>query len=241
MSAIWSASSRTVISTSSSEQAPRSIRSPSRPGVATRTSTPRSQRVDLAVVGHAADGGLQRTGRATGRAGVSASATCMASSRVGTRISALGLVRPGPAARGEPGQQRQAERQRLAGAGLATAEHVPAGQRVRDGRGLDRERGGDALAAQRPDQLGGQAELGEGRPVRRLGHGLDSLHSRNGGGLVDRFEDRRERGGISKAGQSAPQRRCQASPRRATMGSATSCQAQEHAHKKRVPCSARTC
>ncbi len=40
-SAIWSASSRTVTSMSSSEQMPRSIRSPSRPGVATMTSTPR--------------------------------------------------------------------------------------------------------------------------------------------------------------------------------------------------------
>jgi hypothetical protein len=41
MSAIWSASSSTETSTWSSLQAPRSIRSPSRPGVATMTSTPR--------------------------------------------------------------------------------------------------------------------------------------------------------------------------------------------------------
>ncbi len=40
MSAIWSASSSTVTATRSSRQAPRSMRSLSRPGVATTTSAP---------------------------------------------------------------------------------------------------------------------------------------------------------------------------------------------------------
>ena len=46
-SAMWSASSRIVISMSSSVQAPRSSRSIRRPGVATTRSTPRRIRVDL--------------------------------------------------------------------------------------------------------------------------------------------------------------------------------------------------
>ena len=43
MSAMRSASSMTTISTASSRMLPRSIRSPSRPGQATATSTPRDR------------------------------------------------------------------------------------------------------------------------------------------------------------------------------------------------------
>ncbi len=53
---------------------------------------------------------------------------------------------------GGPGQQREAERDGLAGAGTAPSEDVPAGQRVRQRGGLDRERGGDALAGQHREQ-----------------------------------------------------------------------------------------
>ena len=132
MSAIWSASSSTVISTSSRRQTPRSIRSPSRPGVATMISTPRAQRVDLPVVRHAADGGLEED----------ADGLAERHQRVvdlhgelpgGHQDQGPGVQRPGPAALGEPGEQRQAEGEGLAGAGLAAAEHVPAGERVRQG------------------------------------------------------------------------------------------------------------
>ncbi|PSK61248.1 hypothetical protein B0E53_06857 [Micromonospora sp. MH33] len=67
----------------------------------------------------------------------------------------------GPAT-GRAVQQRQPEGQRLARAGAPAAEHVPAGQRVRQGRRLDRERLGDALRGQLGDQLRGQAGGGEG-------------------------------------------------------------------------------
>ena len=99
--------------------------------------------------------------------GASTSATCRASSRVGTRTSPRGAAAGGPAAVGQPGQQGQAEGEGLARAGLRAAEHVPAGQRVGKGPGLDRERRGDALLGERRDQRAGQAELGE----RRRGRG----------------------------------------------------------------------
>jgi hypothetical protein len=68
---------------------------------------------------------------------------------------------------GQPGQQRQAEGQRLARARLGTAEHVTSGQRVRQRPGLDRERLADVIGRKRPDQPGVQAEFGE-RGRRRL-------------------------------------------------------------------------
>ena len=49
-----------------------------------------------------------------------------------------------PLADGEAGQHRQAEAERLAGAGLGPTEHVAAGEGVREGAGLDRERLFDA-------------------------------------------------------------------------------------------------
>src|SRR6478672_11729173 len=57
--------------------------------------------------------------------------------------------------------ERQAERERLAGAGLATAEHVAPREGVGDGRGLDGEGRGDALAGEALDDPLGQAEGGE--------------------------------------------------------------------------------
>ena len=176
MSAIWSASSSTVISTSSSWQTPRSIRSPSRPGVATRSSTPRRSASIWRSYGHAADGGLEE--EPDGLAERHQRVVDLHGQLAGRhQDQGLRVVRPGPAARGEPGEQRQAEGERLAGAGLAAAEHVPAGERVGDGGRLDRERRGDALPGQRADQLLGQAEGGEAdrlggrsaraRPARR--------------------------------------------------------------------------
>ncbi len=105
MSAIWSASSRTVMATWSSRQSPRSMRSLSRPGSRRR---PRRRRAAarLPADRHAADDRGQRT--PTARAyGVSASVTCWASSRVGTRTRASGRL--GAARRGA-GQQRPGRR-----------------------------------------------------------------------------------------------------------------------------------
>ncbi len=94
---MWSASSRTVTSTSASEHERRSIRSTSRPGVATRMSTPRSRELICLLIGRPP--ATRRTDRLREDAsGVSASVTCIASSRVGTRIRPRGrrgvLTRP---------------------------------------------------------------------------------------------------------------------------------------------------
>jgi hypothetical protein len=80
---------------------------------------------------------------------------------------------PRHVAGGEPGEDGQRERVGLARSGSAAAEHVAAGQRVRQRRRLDGERRDDALGGQRRLQLGGHAELGE-RPAvgrRRVGGG----------------------------------------------------------------------
>ena len=70
---------------------------------------------------------------------------------------------------GQAGQDRQAEGERLAGAGLGAAEHVRALHGVRDDGGLDRRRGGDLELLESHDHLAGQAELGEGRQGRSRG------------------------------------------------------------------------
>ncbi len=85
---------------------------------------------------------------------------------------------------GDAGEQREAEAQGLAGAGTATAQHVLAGQGVRDGRGLDRERGGDAALVEGADDVVVQAQVTErdgglGRLDVLVGVGLDGL-----GGVV---------------------------------------------------------
>ena len=158
-SAMWSASSSTTTSTRVRSAAPWSIRSISRPGVATRMSTPRSKRVELRPYGMppATSVRLSPWMRASG---ASTSATCRASSRVGHQDQARGAA-CGWRAAGQRGDHRQTEAERLARAGLAAAEHVPAGERVGDGGGLDRERLGDAAGVQRRDQRLGHTELGE--------------------------------------------------------------------------------
>ncbi len=89
MSAIWSASSRTVPETWSSRQSPRSMRSLRRPGVATTTSAPpRSADACLPIdIPPTTVTSRSFTERAYG---ASASVTCCASSRVGTRTSPRG-------------------------------------------------------------------------------------------------------------------------------------------------------
>ena len=122
------------------------------------------------------------------------------------------LARLGGAAL-EPGQHRQAEGQRLAGAGLAAAEDVAAGERVRDGRGLDRERLVDAVAAQPLDQRVGQAERGEGhaRANARVGVGGQDCSSHEYAGAARRMS-RVGAPSVVLEGGFALQRRCIVEP-----------------------------
>ena len=71
------------------------------------------------------------------------------------------LLLPRLGAGGQPGQQRETERQGFAGSGLGPAEDVTARQGVGYGPGLDGERFHDATGSQRGDQTRVHAELGE--------------------------------------------------------------------------------
>jgi hypothetical protein len=80
----------------------------------------------------------------------------------------------GPArAAGQPGEDGQAEGQRLAGAGAGTTEHVVAGQRVGNDRQLHGSGDGDLATTQDVDDRGVEGQVGEGarRDVaNRVGH-----------------------------------------------------------------------
>ena len=107
---------------------------------------------------HDAHAGVAATGSST-------SATCRASSRVGTStrpsgLRGLGLV-------GDAGQHRHAEGERLAGAGLGPTAHVATLQRDRDRLGLDRERLGEPGGGETQCRSARHAEVGEaGRAPR---------------------------------------------------------------------------
>ncbi len=62
----------------------------------------------------------------------------------------------------EAGHDGQQERVGLAGAGAAAAEHVASGERVREGRGLDGGRSGDALGGQDRHEVGRKAQVSKG-------------------------------------------------------------------------------
>jgi hypothetical protein len=62
----------------------------------------------------------------------------------------------------DAGDQRETERQCLAGTCLATAKDVLAGQRVGDGGGLDLERRRDAVPGKHANDVRGQAKIAEG-------------------------------------------------------------------------------
>lgn len=162
------------MATSSSMQSPRSTRSFRRPGVATTTSAPATQRGRLLADRQPADHGRDPQPHGAGVRG----------QRVvdlpgefpggdedeGERLAGLGTAADGA------GEERQAEGEGLAGAGAATAEHVTAGQGVRQRGRLDGERRGDALAAEGGEHLAGEAEVLEGlhrgeRGGDRLGEG----------------------------------------------------------------------
>ncbi len=74
---------------------------------------------------------------------------------------AAGLLLLGVAAR-QGGEERQTEREGLAGAGATAAEDVLAGQGVRDGRRLDREGGGHAVLRELAHDALRQTEVREG-------------------------------------------------------------------------------
>ena len=99
-----------------------------------------------------------------------ASATWVASSRVGTRTSARGRAAVGAAAQAL--EQREREGGRLAGAGGGLAEQVAALQQRRDRLALDRRGLFVAERGQRGDQLVGEGQVREadGTVGRIKGH-----------------------------------------------------------------------
>ena len=89
MSAIWSASSSTVISTLLKSTDPRSARSIKRPGVATSMCTPRS-RASICFAYGIPPAIKRRRSSAASAIGRRVSLTCIANSRVGTKIKLSG-------------------------------------------------------------------------------------------------------------------------------------------------------
>ena len=86
------------------------------------------------------------------------SETCTHSSRVGTTTSAC---TPGAGSRPSALDEREAEAEGLAGAGLGLADDVLAGEGERDGLALDGERLDDALRGEGVDHVLVDGEIGE--------------------------------------------------------------------------------
>ena len=116
---------------------------------------------DLLALGHATedrgDGQASCLGQRSERLGDLVGELTGGSKHEGARP-----VRASVLAASKAGNQREAEGDRLTGAGAATAEHVAASQGVREGGDLDRERGVDAASRKARDEVRGDAELGEG-------------------------------------------------------------------------------
>ena len=147
---------------SATDSSPRSPRSISRPGVAMITSTPAAQLLDLALdVGTAVDGHDAEPGLGGQR--LEHLAHLHGQLTGGDEHQGPGTPRLGGAGGHGPLEQRDAEGQGLARAGLGLAAHVPTGQGVGDGHGLDGEGVGDPLGGQGLDQGGVDAEGGERR------------------------------------------------------------------------------
>ena len=104
----------------------------------------------------------------------------------GLRLPDLTVLRVGLARRYRVLQQRDAEAERLAGAGLGLADDVAAAQGDRQGQRLDREGGGDALRSQRLDDVRADVEVGEGLLRLGLCGGAGALLDGGGGrhGLI---------------------------------------------------------
>jgi hypothetical protein len=101
-----------------------------------------------------------------------ASATWIASSRVGASTSTCGLLAVGSSL----ARMRQGEGGGLAGAGLGLAEHVAPGQQRRDGGGLDRRRG---FVADVPACSRTRVRVLRRPPVRQLGRGSSATAARS--------------------------------------------------------------
>ena len=124
---------------------------------------------DLRADGHAAvDRGDAHPMRHA-PSGTRTSATCCASSRVGTRTSPRGVfLRRGPGVAASRVSSGRPKASVLPGPGLGAAQHVAALPARRAAPGPDRERLVDVTRRERPDQPRVQAELGErGRGRRR--------------------------------------------------------------------------
>ena len=158
MSAMRSASSMTSVSIASRSSSLRSSRSISRPGVRDRDFDAAAEVADLAVHRRAA---VERGDAHAGFLGERLQdVDDLLGQLAGRDEHERGRV-PGRAAL-EPLQHREAEREGLARARLGLAAHVAAGERVGDGRVLDRKGLVDALGREGVDELGPQAELCEG-------------------------------------------------------------------------------
>ena len=141
MSSIRSASSRTRHSTSPRRSALLLTRSSSRPGVATRTSTPLSSARTCAPIGTPP---IASAARDAQMAAVSAEAVEDLAGQLARRAEhqdAAALAHRRPRAGGEPMQDRQRECGGLAGPGLGDADHVAARHDGRNCLRLDRSRG----------------------------------------------------------------------------------------------------
>ena len=139
-----SASSSTRHSTSPRRSALLWTRSSSRPGVATRTSTPLRSARTCAAHRHAADRqrGAHAQMTAVGAEAVEDLAGQFARRAEHQDAAALALRRPWIG--GEVMQDRQRERGSLAGAGLGNSDHIAARHHDRNGLRLDRG-GGDVF------------------------------------------------------------------------------------------------
>ncbi len=158
---MWSASSSTVISTASRTAWPWPMRSSSRPGQATTMSTPRRRPQTCGpwptppktVRGAQAEALRERRHRRVDLGG-------QLTGRREDERAGPPRLRPLPARR-EPGEQRQHERDGLAGAGAAAAEHVATREGVGQRRGLDRGGDRDPAGGEDLDEGGGHAERAE--------------------------------------------------------------------------------
>ena len=166
-SSISSASSRTSDFTWEMSSALRFIRSISRPGVPTTTSTPVGERVELRLVGHAAvDGEDADAAVLAGHGEVLADLERELAGRGDDqrlRLAGRGELVVVGVVRGDAALEHgDAEGQGLAGAGAGLADQVGAHQGDREGHLLDREGGDDVDALEGVRNLGKDPELSEG-------------------------------------------------------------------------------
>ena len=159
------------------------------------------ERTHLRTLGHAAEDGR---GRQAGSAGERRDGGVHLGRQLtgGEQDERPRVARTNPApGLGQTRHERKGEGDGLAGSGAATAQHVAAGQRVGQGRRLDREGLEDALLREDGDEVRGDAELGERRDDRAGRHGGDERRGLDGLGLTARLVGARlRRPGLRAAG-----------------------------------------